>query len=279
MPTDHPASVTAVRPPKRSRRTPRSGVPPAKEHPASDFNKESRRYSGLAGICRRAQAAARRTPEEGSYGGKRTSAGGPIRSTARSPWSGSASGESAKEQPLTFGVRGYGSSASSTSGSSRDASTAATTTSGRSIRITWTAAPRTATSLDWFSCASRSPHPRRAREVRSSLCSLPPKVTQQQRPCAWRTAERLPPSWRRRLEFQDRNDAIKLARGCADCGWRGWARGLDWDHVRGLKLGGIASLIANDRPWSEIEAEMAKCDVVCANCHRVRTCERRAQKA
>lgn len=33
------------------------------EHPASDFNKESRQYSGLAGICRTAQAAARRTPE------------------------------------------------------------------------------------------------------------------------------------------------------------------------------------------------------------------------
>jgi hypothetical protein len=44
-----------------------------------------------------------------------------------------------------------------------------------------------------------------------------------------------------------------------------------------MKLGGIASLIANNRPWSEIEAEMAKCEVVCANCHRVRTSERRAE--
>jgi hypothetical protein len=46
--------------------------------------------------------------------------------------------------------------------------------------------------------------------------------------------------------------------------------------VRGVKTAGIASLIANNRPWSEIEAEMAKCDLVCANCHRIRTAERRA---
>jgi hypothetical protein len=100
-------------------------------------------------------------------------------------------------------------------------------------------------------------------------------ITQQQRPCAWRTAERLPPSWRRRLDMQDWNNQIKLTRGCADCGWAEWPRGLDWDHVRGVKAGGVATLIANGRPLSEIEEEMAKCEVVCANCHRIRTVERR----
>jgi len=75
--------------------------------------------------------------------------------------------------------------------------------------------------------------------------------------------------------MQDRNDTIKLARGCHDCGWAKWARGLDWDHVRGVKVTTIARMIANGRPWPEIETEMAKCELVCANCHRIRTCERR----
>jgi len=74
--------------------------------------------------------------------------------------------------------------------------------------------------------------------------------------------------------MQDWNDAIKLGSGCGDCGWAEWARGLDWDHVVGIKLTTIAMMIANGRPWSEIEAEMAKCACICANCHRIRTVER-----
>ena len=81
-------------------------------------------------------------------------------------------------------------------------------------------------------------------------------TTMAQRPSSWRTAERLPPSWRRRVQFQDRNDAIKLDRGCADCGWAEWARGLDWDHVRGRKTAVISTMIANGRAWTEIEEEM-----------------------
>ena len=57
---------------KRHRRPPAAEVRPdtpiwcpacEKEHPASAFNKESRKYSGLHGVCREAQARARRTPE------------------------------------------------------------------------------------------------------------------------------------------------------------------------------------------------------------------------
>ncbi|MAY95171.1 MAG: hypothetical protein CMH84_01345 [Nocardioides sp.] len=89
----------------------------------------------------------------------------------------------------------------------------------------------------------------------------------------------MPPSWQRILDTQDRNDSIKLARGCTDCGWRGWARGLDWDHVRGRKVTTIANMIGRGHPWSAIESEMTKCEVVCANCHRVRTIVRNALRA
>ena len=87
--------------------------------------------------------------------------------------------------------------------------------------------------------------------------------------------ERIPASWRERLALQDFNDRMRLGIGCQDCGWRSWPRGLDWDHVRRRKLAGISEMIANRRPLTLIMIEMEKCDVVCANCHRIRTCNRR----
>lgn len=70
----------------------------------------------------------------------------------------------------------------------------------------------------------------------------------------------------------DRINALKLARGCADCGYNLYAAALQFDHVRGDKEFNIASAIGST--WSTLEAEIAKCDVVCANCHAVRTYER-----
>lgn len=109
-------------------------------------------------------------------------------------------------------------------------------------------------------------------EVRCARCHR--ARTMRQSP---RAAGRLPPSWARVVEFQSRNDRLKLARGCADCGWNEWARGLDWDHVRGTKSANVAQLIAERKPWAEVAAEIAKCEVVCANCHRIRTADRRAR--
>jgi hypothetical protein len=55
---------------------------------------------------------------------------------------------------------------------------------------------------------------------------------------------------------------------CVDCGECD-PLVLDFDH-RGDKLFGIATGL-RDRSWKAIFDEMAKCDVVCANCHRRRT--------
>jgi hypothetical protein len=49
---------------------------------------------------------------------------------------------------------------------------------------------------------------------------------------------------------------------------------MDFDHVRGEKKFGIAICI--NRAWKLLEAEITKCDVVCANCHRIRTRQRKA---
>lgn len=73
-----------------------------------------------------------------------------------------------------------------------------------------------------------------------------------------------------RKKFNDKVSAIKLEAGCADCGYRCDAVALDFDHLPGTtKLFTIAN--SPTRAWHEILLEIAKCDVVCANCHRIRT--------
>ena len=55
---------------------------------------------------------------------------------------------------------------------------------------------------------------------------------------------------------------------CVDCGETDPVV-LEFDHLRDKKFG-IAQGI-RDRDWQSVLDEMAKCDVVCANCHRRRT--------
>jgi hypothetical protein len=76
---------------------------------------------------------------------------------------------------------------------------------------------------------------------------------------------------RRRKKIQD----IKLALGCADCGYDTYPEALDFDHRPGTeKLITIGSQLKSGT-WQSVLDEIAKCDVVCANCHRHRTKLRR----
>jgi hypothetical protein len=50
---------------------------------------------------------------------------------------------------------------------------------------------------------------------------------------------------------------------------------MQFDHVRGEKLGDVSALIRT-APHAVVLAEIEKCDLVCANCHADRT-YRRAQ--
>jgi hypothetical protein len=64
-----------------------------------------------------------------------------------------------------------------------------------------------------------------------------------------------------------------LAHPCVDCG-ESDVRVLDFDHRVGTcKRADVGRMLAS-RSWEVIVAEIAKCDVRCANCHRRRTCER-----
>ncbi len=73
-----------------------------------------------------------------------------------------------------------------------------------------------------------------------------------------------------RAAIQAKVDAAKNA-PCVDCSGEFHPVAMDFDHVRGEKRWTIALGIRLGRPWEEIEEEIAKCDLVCANCHRVRT--------
>ena len=57
---------------------------------------------------------------------------------------------------------------------------------------------------------------------------------------------------------------------CDDCGKRFPHYVMDLDHVRGKKVGNVSNLIRRGSRRI-IEAEIRKCDVVCADCHRERT--------
>ena len=56
---------------------------------------------------------------------------------------------------------------------------------------------------------------------------------------------------------------------CHDCGQTFQPECMDFDHVRGEKLMGVGLLVAGR--IERLETEIAKCDLVCANCHRIRT--------
>ena len=64
---------------------------------------------------------------------------------------------------------------------------------------------------------------------------------------------------------------------CADCGQTFPFYVMDFDHRPGeVKAFALANVAGQTRISAErIQAEIAKCDVVCANCHRIRTWRRR----
>jgi hypothetical protein len=63
------------------------------------------------------------------------------------------------------------------------------------------------------------------------------------------------------------------AHPCIDCGNTD-VRCLEFDHVRSSKKASISKLLVSATPWEIIEAEIEKCEVRCANCHRIKTSER-----
>ncbi|MFJ1700352.1 hypothetical protein ACIOHC_35775 [Streptomyces sp. NPDC088252] len=74
-------------------------------------------------------------------------------------------------------------------------------------------------------------------------------------------------------EVQD----YKVRKGCVDCGYNNHPAALEFDHLpEFVKKFNIMEKVGS-YSMKKIWEEIAKCDVVCANCHAVRTNERRAR--
>jgi hypothetical protein len=72
--------------------------------------------------------------------------------------------------------------------------------------------------------------------------------------------------------LRDYLDEHLAAHPCADCGLTD-PRILEFDHL-GDKAEEIAALWRRGRSLDELRDEVAKCEVVCVNCHRHRTASR-----
>ena len=65
----------------------------------------------------------------------------------------------------------------------------------------------------------------------------------------------------------------KKVNPCTDCKKKYHPVCMDFDHVRGIKSGNIAT-IAKYKSRVDLEKELKKCQLVCSNCHRLRTHKR-----
>lgn len=77
-------------------------------------------------------------------------------------------------------------------------------------------------------------------------------------------------------QFKRRLQEIKEDSGCVDCGEYNHIV-LDFDHLKDKKYN-ISRMIHDGFSWAAIKKEIAKCEVVCANCHRIRTYNRITKK-
>ena len=79
---------------------------------------------------------------------------------------------------------------------------------------------------------------------------------------------------RRQVAFRTWYTELKAGKACADCGLVFHPAAMHWDHLPGRKktapLGWLVRLGSRQRVLEEI----AKCELVCANCHAVRTVTR-----
>lgn len=63
---------------------------------------------------------------------------------------------------------------------------------------------------------------------------------------------------------------------CTDCGICYPHYVMQYDHIGDDKVAAIGEMVARCNGWETILKEVAKCELVCANCHAVRTWARRA---
>jgi hypothetical protein len=78
---------------------------------------------------------------------------------------------------------------------------------------------------------------------------------------------------RNRAQYREEFSQLKM-RPCMDCGFMPQHPiQMDWDHLRGDKTNEVSIMVQRGQ-WAKARAEIEKCDLVCSNCHRLRTITR-----
>lgn len=136
-------------------------------------------------------------------------------------------------------------------------------------------------------CKTNGSREVRSAQMRDQVCVkcgavFPVRTRSQARYCSWRCKQNAKtaredgarPTGKKQVAADKRAiDIIKSTTPCSDCGGKFPPECMDFDHVpgRGEKVAPVSHLLGTDG----LMAELAKCDLVCANCHRIRTRQRR----
>lgn len=85
-----------------------------------------------------------------------------------------------------------------------------------------------------------------------------------------RKAEKQQKATQRAQKIKEFISSYKMGKGCVDCGYNKHHSALDFDHIKGEKKLNVCFA----KSIAQAKKEIAKCEVVCSNCHRIRTYER-----
>lgn len=70
----------------------------------------------------------------------------------------------------------------------------------------------------------------------------------------------------------------KESSACCDCGVNYPYYVMDFDHLEGAEKDDTINFLSSTGRIGAVKREMEKCELVCANCHRERTHQRRVAK-
>lgn len=80
---------------------------------------------------------------------------------------------------------------------------------------------------------------------------------------------------KRRQELREQIQQLKASKPCMDCGIFYPYYVMDFDHIEQASTKvDIISWLVKSNSTKKLREEIKKCEVVCANCHRIRTYSR-----
>lgn len=77
----------------------------------------------------------------------------------------------------------------------------------------------------------------------------------------------------KKLKMYEFVDGLKQV-PCKDCDQTFPPCAMDFDHLEGYKKIRTVSSMINYGSWKKLKEEIEKCEIVCSNCHRIRTSKR-----